>query len=311
MNPIDIVVFLVGLGMLIFGSDTIVKAVKRFAERAGMSELLIGLTVVSIGTSLPEIATSLNAGFHNMLGIEASGIAIGNAIGSNIVNLTLTLGIAGLFGVLALKERDWYRDCGTMLAVIAMLYVFAVDNFISPLEGFVLIGMYFTYAQHILKGIEKHDLFIRLRKEDIRDIIIGFIGVLLLIYGANLVVESGIRISNALKLDEVIIGLLIGLGTALPELTVSITAILRRINRLSVGTLIGSNILNPTLVLGLGAVVAGFKVENLTLSFDLPVLFVITGLVAVLFGLHEKLRKKSALLLILIYIMFMTTRVLM
>lgn len=305
------VFFAAGLAMLIVSSDMIVNAARRFAERIGISELVIGLAIISVGTSLPELATSLNAGFHNMVGIDASGIAVGNVIGANIANITVTLGIVGLMGVLVLREREWYRDFGTMLAAVGMMYIFASDAFISPLEGFALVAIYLAYAHRLLGGFRKEEISVRISRQDLRDFGIGALGLLALIYGSNLVVENGIRMASSLGLDKVAIGLIIGLGTSLPEMTVAVTAIRRKSNPLGVGTLIGSTIINPTLVLGMGAMVAGFRVSQITLSFDMPVLFVVSGLVAVLFGLHERLRKPGAALLILIYALFMFTRMTM
>ncbi len=289
-----------------FGSNITVNAAKKIAWHLKMSPLFIGLIITSIGTSLPEIITNIIAGVNNLRGIESSGIAIGNIIGSNISNITLILGIIVFFCVLDITKRSLYRDGGVMIAVSAIAYIMASNGFISKIEGWILIIIYFIYLAYLIK----HEKVVEMKpgpakKNGFIDFILIIIGLAMIVYGAKLVVTNGVAIAQGFNVPNYIIGLFIGLGTSLPELSVAGRALHKKYHHLSLGTLIGSNITNPLLALGAGAVVSGFSVSKTILLFDFPFMLIISTIVLLMLFRNKKLNKKDGIILILLYLLFM------
>ena len=303
------IALVISLAGLLIGSGLVIEGAQRIARALQINELIIGLTVISIGTSLPEIATTIAAAFERLQGIETSGIVIGNIIGSNISNITLILGIIGFFAVLKIGRKNLRRD-GTMLIVAMMIFAIATMNgFISKEIGAFLIIInvfYLLYLSKTEKIIEK--VKTNRSKNPLIDFIMILVGIAIVIYTSDIVVSQGIFIARLYGVQELTIGLLIGLGTSLPELTVSLIAVLKGHSELSIGNLIGSNINNSLFVLGMGAVISEFVVDASAIMWDIPIMIAVT-LLALLF-LYKKhdVTKIEGAFLVLCYIAYMVLR---
>jgi len=294
------------------GSSIAVEYGKKIADSLGVSTLIVGLTVTSIGTSLGEITTNIVAGYHRLQGIETSGIAIGTVIGSNLSLITFVLGFCGLFTVYYLERkkssmrRDWYM----LFLAIVLMFLFALDDRkIDAVEGAALIMVYLGYIFLLFKqekvfskvadgtnGNHKLILFF--------DLALVFFGVIGVIYSANLVIDNGVFIANVFSINEELIGLLVGFGTSLPELTISLQSIFKGLHGLSIGNLIGGGITDPLLSLGSGAVIAPVFFTDMELSFDMPFLFVSTLVAWLFFMRGGRLDRAEASILIGMYVAF-------
>lgn len=308
----EIVLLVLGVLGLWFGSDIAVEYARKIADSLHISTLIVGLTVTSIGTSLGEITTNVVAGLHRLEGMDTSGIAIGTIIGSNISLITFVLGFCGLFTVYYLKRkkssmrRDWYM----LFFALGLMFLFAFDDQkIDKVEGATLIIAYLGYIflvfrqekvfSKVANGKNNKD-----RLKMIFDLLLVFIGVIGVIYSANIVIDNGIVIANIFKIDPEIIGLLIGFSSSLPELTISMHSILRGSHGLSLGNLIGGSITDPTISLGAGAIIAPVFVTDIELSFDMPFMLASTLMAWLFFMRGGKLDKAEASILIGMYVAF-------
>ncbi len=309
-HPLFLIIGLVGLWI---GSGLVVDGAKGLARKFGISELFIGLTIASIGTSIPEISVSLIGALDRLKGIETSGVVVGNALGSILNQVTLIIGLVGLFTVLTISKREWKREGFSLLASLGVFALVAWDGYISHLEGFFMIIVFIIYF-FILISSEKRAGVIHNSKEKK---ISAFLMILSIIFGLAIVIfSSEFTIGGALELAEMwnikesLIGIvIIGLGTGLPELMVSLRAVLKGSISFSVGNLLGSNVVDLLFSLGLGASISGFLVNSNIILFDLPMLILMTSVMLLLFRTNLKLERKESLILILIYITYVGIKI--
>jgi len=253
------------------------------------------------------------AGLSTRAGADASAIAVGNIIGSNLGQITLLLGIAGLMATLTIPKRSLKRDGLMLFMAIVLMYVTCVDGFVSPAEGVLLVFAYlgylfFIFYQERFKEKNGHRKERDLNKKITFDLVKTIVGLIVVVYAAQLVVTNGVAIATKRGIEESIIGLFVGLGTSIPELTVSIRAVLKHAGELSLGNLIGSNITDPLLSFGLGAAVAGVTIPEIVLKFDFPFWMASTLIALMLLYNHLNLNRKESSILLILYTLFMYIR---
>ncbi len=300
-----------GLLGLWFGSELAVNGAKNIAKHFRISAGFIGLTILSIGTSIPEIAVSIAGGIDRLAGLETSGIVIGNKIGSAANQLTLILGVVALFGVLAVKRRLLLREGLMLIGSIVILALLGFDGFFSVFDGWVLIMIYLLYMFTLSREEKVYEKFKGRRPEmDLWKDILRLVGGLLLVaFASNIVVENGVGLAAALGVTQTFIGIfVIGLGTGLPELAVSLAALKKGEVEMSVGNLVGSNICDLLFSLGVGTIIAGFIVPERILFYDIPALLLISGVAIYLFRQEMKLDKTDGLILIFLYFTYLGLR---
>lgn len=247
-----------GFALLVKGADVFVDGASAIATSLKVPSLIIGLTVVALGTSLPEAAVSITAAFHG-----SNDIALGNVIGSNLFNLLVVVGLSGLICPLAVQKSLLHRDIPySILAAILMLGCILLPSFgtISRIDGILLlvlfvIFMYYTIASALkarqIDSVEAPDFGNPHPISLPRALLMSVIGITLIVIGARLAVYSSTEIARMFGISENIIGLtLIAFGTSLPELATSVVAARKGESDLSLGNAIGSNIFNITFVLG-------------------------------------------------------------
>lgn len=318
--PVELILLLIGLLGLWFSSGIVVENTKKIASYMGISQTLIGLSVISIGTSLPEIATSILAGIDVTKGIDASGIVVGTNIGSGLAQITLIMGITVVIGgKLKASKRVLKRD-GTMvlIAIVLMFLVGLTGLKILRIEGIVLIGMYIVYLYYISKNEEVGK---KIRKEFSKDnehdgsryrslkiCLFMVMGIVVLIIASHLVVNNAILLAEQMNWAKSFVAvMIIGVGTGLPELTTAIRAIKEKAGDISIGTLLGSNITDPMFSLATGAIAAssfGLIVDKNLLYFDIPFWFMSTLIALHMFGKKKFLSPKNGMILIGIYVIF-------
>jgi cation:H+ antiporter len=301
---------ILGLIGLVVTSDIVVNSARKIARNLRISELVIGLTVTAIGTNLPEIFTTIAASVNNLQGIESSGIALGNIVGSCIANITIILGICGIAGTFVFSRHSLYRDCIAMFLSSVFVIILSLDGRLSWIEGVILIMIYVGYILFMLEG-EKATI---VESEYPKANTFLNVGVIIaamagLIFFANILVDSAVEIANLFQLPESLIGVLIGLGTSMPELAVSLMALVRKSGMLSIGNLIGSNISNTLFSLGLGAVISGFAVSRSIIQFDMIIWVAATVIVTLLLFDHLNLSALKSSVLIVVYVTYLYLKI--
>lgn len=291
MDALDIGRIVAGLVLLVLGGEFLVRGASALAGRFGISSLVIGLTVVSAATSAPEFAVSVGAVLR-----DEPGLAVGNVVGSNIVNVLLILGLSALVIPLAVKRRLVRFDLPLMVVLSVLLLLVSLDGRISAVDGLIL---FFGVVVHTIISvvISRRDTKAAVNAREgtgdsatvapadeegaalgasvSRSLFFVLLGVALLVAGATLLVEGAVNIATTLGVSSLVVGLtVVAVGTSLPELATSIIAVRRGERDLAVGNVVGSNIFNIGVVLGLPALISleGIPVSGAAVAFDIPVM---------------------------------------
>ena len=280
----DIGFLLLGLIFLIVGGDLLVRSAVSFADKFGVSSFLIGVTVVSFGTSAPELMVSIQAAMD-----QAADIAIGNVLGSNIANIALVLGISVVIRPLKIDTNTYNLSWWVMLVSSLLFILFLLDNVITKMEGLMLIaGLFCFIILSIKRNISNEESIIS--KINIQTGILFFVlGAIGLYSGSELFVESAISIASFFDVPKFVIGItVVALGTSLPELVTSIVALAKGQNNISLGNLIGSNVFNVFAVLGITSLIQELSTKSILLFLDFGVMLA----VMLVFGYYLFIRKK-------------------
>jgi cation:H+ antiporter len=308
---IELILLIVGLVGLWLGSELAINGAKNIADHFRISAGFFGLTILSLGTSIPEIAISIAGGIDRLAGIETSGIVVGNIVGSAANLLTILLGIVGLFGALWISPKRLWRDGLMLIGSVILLGILGYNGQFSVIDGYILIVIYFIYLADLTRE-ERLYAKVTGRKPELHlafDSLRLVGGILLVVFASDYVVRNGIALSAAWGVTQTFIGIfVIGLGTGLPELAISISALRKKQVQMSVGNLIGSNICDLLFALGAGAIISGFIVSERILYYDLPALLVITATVLFFFRRGYKLTKTESVILILMYFAYLGIR---
>ncbi|WP_373005955.1 calcium/sodium antiporter [Hyphomonas sp.] len=258
-----------GLVLLFIGGEALVRGSVSVARKLNISELVIGLTLVGFGTSVPELVTSLRAIDQN-----AVGIAVGNVVGSNIANVLLVLGVAAMIRPILTNPRALARDGLIMLAVTALLCALIWFDLFSRPVGIALLGALFVYLTYSFVADQRRDNeaavmhvaegeAVEARYGLFLGLVIAVAGLVGVVFGARLLVDGGVVIARDFGISETIIGLtIVAIGTSLPELVTSVVAAYRGKSDVALGNIIGSNIFNVLGILGVTAVVHPFSVRG-------------------------------------------------
>ena len=280
----DIGLLILGLVFLIFGGDLLVRSAVSFAEKFGVSSFLIGVTVVSFGTSVPELMVSIQAAMD-----QAADIAIGNVLGSNIANIALVLGVSVVIRPLSITTNTYKLSWWVMLISSLLFILFLLDNVITKMEGLLLVaGLFCFIIFSIKRNISNEESIVS--KINIQTGILFFVlGSIGLYFGSELFVESAISIASFFNVPKFVIGItVVALGTSLPELVTSIVALMKGQNNISLGNLIGSNIFNVFAVLGITSLIQELGTSSILLFLDFGVMLA----VILVFGYQLFIRKK-------------------
>ena len=295
MDLLDVGRIVAGLALLVLGGELMVRGASALARRVGISSLVVGLTVVSAATSAPELAVTVGAVLR-----DEPGLAVGNVVGSNIVNVLLILGLSALVVPLAVKQRLVRFDLPWMVVLSIGLLLVSLDGRIGAVDGVVLLAAVVLHTVLTVVigrrgapvpaaapsgdrgagggtgGAED----VRTEEEPPpasvpRSVLLVVLGIALLVAGATLLVEGAVSIATSLGVSSLVVGLtVVAVGTSLPELATSVIAVRRGERDLAVGNVVGSNIFNIGVVLGLPALISpeGIPVSGAAVALDIPVM---------------------------------------
>jgi cation:H+ antiporter len=300
---LDFLLLILGIAGLLIGTELTIGGALALARRYHLSEFFVGLIVLSIGSDLPEIAVAMDAGMKTRAGIDASGVVVGSAIGSVVAQIGFVLGSAGLLSYLTLPRRFIFKHGTVLLSATALLFLTALDGVISWSDGLMLVICYVMYVVVLLSRERVPPEVEAVVTDQTRwpwlRIAIGLAAV---IWCSELTVESVVSLAYRFGVNDMVISvLIIGLGTSLPELSISLAAILKKRVHLSVGNIIGSNIFDTLVPISLASLIAPVAVSPSILYFDLPYIFVMTAIVLALFYRVAGLQRGEALIVLALY----------
>lgn len=259
---IQVVLLVVGFVMLIKGAGWFVDGASGIAEKFGVPQLVVGLTIVAMGTSAPEAAVSISAALQ-----DNAGITVGNVLGSNILNVFVILGITSVIIAIAVAKSTIKIELPAMIIITIVFAAFGVTGKeISRIEGVVLWGIFLVYLCYLF-WLAKNNKEETLSEETVKPtwllIVLTIIGLVLIVYGSDVTVDAATKIAKALGVSERFIGLtIIALGTSLPELCTSISAAMKGKADIAIGNIVGSNIFNILFVIGTTAIITPVPFES-------------------------------------------------
>lgn len=301
------VIFVVGLCFTIKGGDWFVDSASWFAEATGIPKFVVGATVVSFATTLPEMLVSVRAAMNG-----SAQLAIGNAIGSVTANTTLIMGVSLVFMAGVISRKDFAMKGGLLLGAIVGLTLLSLSGLLPVWSAFVLWAIFLAFmVSNLIEGKKGASLekSVSFEKKEVPSKVLFFVlGTAAIVFGAEFLVSSGKTLAKGFGVSETVIGFtVIALGTSLPELVTTLTAIRKKENSLSVGNIIGANIIDTTLILPLCAVISGkpLPVERINLVFDFPVCIAACAVAIIPTVIQGKFKKWQGFALLSIYAFYM------
>ncbi|CCQ96945.1 Na+/Ca+ antiporter, CaCA family [[Clostridium] ultunense Esp] len=305
-----LIIFIIGLILIVKGGDIFVESAIWIAERTGISSGIIGATIISVATTLPEFFVSTvasNEGFSEM--------AVGNAIGSYICNIAFIMGLCSLIKPIKIRSNFFGIKGIMMISYLSIFFILSKEGIITYREGYMLIGLavFFIiiniFEHKKTNGGNKRIKKGPIRKKDMLTNLFKFLfGGFFIVYGAHILVDSGVKIANFLRIPKQVISLtLLAIGTSLPELVTSLMAILKEQENISLGNILGANILNVSVIIGASALVSqqGLIISRQTLFLDIPMAMFV-ALIFIVSGIYkEKIGRITGLILLSTYIAYL------
>ena len=272
---VDFLLLCVGFFLLTKGADYFIENSASFAEEKGISPHVVGVTIVAFGTSLPELLVSIISSFQ-----DYNDLALGNIVGSNISNIGLVLAVSTFIFYYVLKttivpENDANQDSYVMVLAVFLLFFFSRDNLISSFEGALFFTLYLFYIYWLFK--RSTDVVVNEDPDANTSFPLLFGGLVALLFGAQITVNAAVSMAESMGVSEIVIGLsVVAVGTSLPELAGTISAARMGHKEIAVGNVIGSNIANIFLVMGILAIINPINVEESVIERTLPLLIMLT-----------------------------------
>lgn len=313
-----IVVFLFLLGFILItkGADIFINYTVVIGKKTNISELILGATIVSFATTLPELTVSLFASLEGH-----TTMSLGNAVGSIICNTGLVLGLVGLISPFKVDKNMFFSKSVLLLISVILLIVFGLDGKITKNDGLMLLIMLAIYMYTNYKSVadENKKISKSSRKKENTNIseliyigIFFVLGLIMMVVGSRLLVDNGVKIAQVIGIPQGVISLtVIALGTSLPELVSSITAIKKKHHAISVGNVLGANILNIVSVIGISAIPNNIPILSQTMKVDFPFMIVLLLVLILPTIKKNRIYRWQGLLMLVIYFTYITTMYLM
>jgi cation:H+ antiporter len=299
---VSILILLAGIILLYFGADFLVKGSANIARILGVKPLIVGLTIVGFGTSMPEFTVSM---FGVLKGV--SDISVGNIIGSNVANIGLILGISGIIAPIALKYHH-IRQQLLILLFGSLFFSLMAYNGISQLEGCLFVLMMIIYVAYLIRSSREDEIKSELPKSNnsmLINIIFTLGGIVALVFSSWAIIEGATVIATHFGISNMVIGMtIVALGTSLPELAASVMAVLKKESDISIGNVIGSNLFNMFFVGGGAATVKGLPINVSIYTFEVPYMLLFTVLLLPIVFVSKGIKRFHAVGFVLLYILF-------
>lgn len=306
--PLIYALFILGFVLITKGADLFINCAVDIGKKANISEIVLGATIVSFATTLPEFTVSLLSSINGY-----TTMSLGNAIGSIICNTGLALGLVAIISPFKIDKNMFISKTTMLLASIIVLFILSTDKNISKFDGFTLISMLCIYMYTNYASV-KRDNSTSLNKkktktsfkEWLKLIILFMIGIIMMVIGSRLLVDNGVIIAESLGVPKGIVSLtVIALGTSLPEIVSSLTAIKKNHHAISVGNVLGANILNILSVLGASSIANDIPILSQSMTIDFPIVIILL-LVLILPTLrNNRLNRYQGFLLLGVYSLYL------
>ena len=301
---LQFVLLIVGFVFLIKGSDFFVDGASSIASLLKIPTVIVGLTIVAFGTSAPEAAVSITSAITGN-----NAMAVSNVIGSNLFNILMVIGISALLGELLMEKDVLNKDLPFLVGITVLFAAFIIIGWnVSQIEGIILLIILIAYVAHLIKSAKKSDNANVVEKPkftlpySILFIIIGLAGIVI---GGDLVVNSASDIAIAFGMSETLVGLtIVAIGTSLPELVTSLTALKKGENQLVIGNVIGSNIFNILFVLGASSAITAISLDS-SMLIDVTFMVFVTVLCFIFGKTQDKFDRKEGAILVALFIAYM------
>jgi cation:H+ antiporter len=306
---IQFVLLIVGFVFLIKGSDFFVDGASSIASLLKIPTIIVGLTIVALGTSAPEAAVSITS---SLTGSNA--LAVSNVIGSNMFNILMVIGIAALLGELVMEKQVLEKDLPFLVGITLLWAVFIVIGWdITNIEGIILLAIMVAYIAYLVYSTKKSGGATEVEKPKYSlpySIIFILVGLAGIVIGGDLVVDSASAIAIAFGMSETLVGLtIVAIGTSLPELVTSLTALKKGENQMVIGNVIGSNIFNILFVLGASSAISAIPLSS-SMLIDVILMIFVTVLCFIFGKTQEKYDKKEGAILVILFIAYMAFAIL-
>ncbi len=309
---VSILFIIIGFIGLIKGADFLVEGASNIAKKFNIPEIIIALTIVSIGTSMPELFVSLTSGIDGL-----SDVSIGNVVGSNIANLLLILGISAIIRPIAVKKETKFIEIPVCLITTLIFWTFCnLGGNITRLDGIVFVALFLLFIVYtIIIAIKHNQVYSKEKREPIdkislfKDIIDIGLGIIVLKIGAELTVDNAINISRILNISEKVISVtVLAVGTSLPELFTSVSAAIKGKSDIAIGNIVGSNIFNILLILGVTSIINPLT-YNMSFNKDLTLLIISTVLLMIFPFISKKdeMTRGNGVIYLILYFVYIGT----
>ena len=296
-----------GLFGLWLGTESTIHGAVTVADRLGVPEFIIGLTVLSVGSDLPELAIAVDAAIWNLGSGDASDVVVGSALGSCLGQIGFVLGITGLIGYLALPRKAVYQQGSVLLGSLVLLAVVGFDGQVTRTEGIVLVVAYAAYLLFLFVEVMVIGEVLEGRSDSglALSLVYLVVGLAIVVGSAEITVSSAVAVATTLNVEQSFVAIIIiGLGSSLPELSISLGAMLKRRATLSVGNLIGSNIFDTLMPIGVAAAIAGLEFDETMWQQELPFVFGLTSVVLFFFLKKVGIQKFEATIILSMYVAY-------
>ena len=313
---------IVGFFLLIKGAEIFFSGASNISKKLGIPSVIVGLTIVSLGTSAPELAVSAISSLEG-----SNEIAVGNVLGSNLFNTLMVLGVTTIIMALTIKKSEVKRDfsINILVTILLLLLTFTTllggkDNYISRLDGIVLLIGCISYITYLILSVKKGKVSSENVQEELalestneisifKSIFKLVIGVAGIVIGGQIVVDSATSIATSLGMSEKLVGLtIVAIGTSLPELVTSVVAAIKGEEDIALGNILGSNIFNILLIIGLSSAISPIAVSS-NLIFDFVFLIVVTLIIGIMIFINKseekRFGKKEGIILVVFYVIYM------
>jgi len=308
----SILLFIVGLIILVISSNWLIQASVKLSLLFKLTPLFIGAVLVAIGTSAPEAGVGIMAVLR-----DQKGLALGNVLGSNIANIGLVLGLCAIFRPLEVDKRIFKREVPFLLFSVFLFWFLSLDLLLSRLDGVIFISAFVIFCFISYFGAKKTFDCDEIKNFKIKKsldkftthppvLLVVLFSLAGVVWGADIMVRGGVGLAKIFAISPWIIGITVfALGTSLPELATSLTASIKNVPSISVGNIVGSNICNIFLVLGLVALIKPINLDPLILNFEMPALIIFTLVFFTLMRIGYRISRRKGLIMFLGYLGFL------
>ncbi|MDA3871147.1 MAG: calcium/sodium antiporter [Candidatus Marinimicrobia bacterium] len=299
---LKLLLFTVGILLLYYGADYLVRGAANIARILGIKPIIVGLTVVAFGTSMPEFLVGLQAAIRG-----ENDIAVGNIVGSNIANIALILGVSAVISPLVINYKSIKKEL-TFLLIGSLIFCVSIFRGTNLAIGLFFILIMIVFIAYLILHPGETPIKEELPESDnsiFKNIVFVILGGVGLVFGSRFLIDSAVFFARILKVPEIVIGMtIVAIGTSLPELAASVVASVKKESDISIGNIIGSNIFNMFFVIGGVSLIKNIEVNKLIYSFEIPVMLLLTVLLFPMIAKGNGLKRINGVIFLIIYIGF-------